>query len=62
MEQILQRVSRSEMLSLLDSFLGYNQILVSPNDQLKNVFRIAWGTYTYRKIPFGFINVGGTFQ
>ena len=62
MEQILHKVSGSEMLSLLDGFLRYNQILVSPYDQLKTTFRTPWGTYTYRKIPFGLINVGETFQ
>ena len=50
------------MLSLLDGFSGYNQVLVSPVDQLKTTFRIPWGTYAYRKIPFGLINVGATFQ
>jgi len=38
MEQILQCVSGSEMLSLLDGFLGYNQVLVDHNDQLKPAF------------------------
>ena len=35
MEQILQQVSSSERLSLLDGFSGYNQVLMSPPDQLK---------------------------
>ena len=50
------------MLSLLDSFFWYNQVLVSTADQLKNTFRTPWGTYAYRKMPFGLINVGATFQ
>ena len=62
MEQILQKVSGSEILSLLDGFSGYNQILVSPDDQLKTAFRTPWGTYAYRKMPFGLINTGETFQ
>ena len=62
MEQILQKVSRSEILSLLDGFSGYNQILVSLDDQLKTTFRTPWGTYAYRKMPFGLINAGATFQ
>ena len=62
MEQILQKVSWSEILSLLDGFSGYNQILVSPDDQLKTAFRTPWGTYAYRKMPFGLINAGATFQ
>ena len=43
-------------------FLGYNQVLVSKVDQLKTTFRTPWGTYTYRKMPFGLINARETFQ
>ena len=35
---------------------------MSPPDQLKTTFRTPWGTYSYRKMPFGLINVGPTFQ
>ena len=62
MEQILQKVSGSEILSLLDGFSRYNQILVSPDDQLKTTFRTPWGTYAYRKMPLGLIIAGATFQ
>ena len=62
MEKILQPVSGSEMFSLLDGFSGYNQVLVSKTDQLKTTFRTPWGTYAYRKMPFGLINAGATFQ
>src|ERR1700733_409275 len=62
MEQILQAVEGSELMSFLDGFSRYNQVLVHPNDQLKTTFRTKWGTYAYRKMPFGLINVGATFQ
>jgi len=62
MEQILQQVSNDERLSLLDGFSGYNQVLMSPSDHLKSTFHTPWGPYTYRKMPFKLINVGGTFQ
>lgn len=62
MEHILQCVSESEMLSLLDGLSGYNQVLVSNGDQLKTTFNTEWGTYAYRKMPFGLINVGTTFH
>ena len=62
MEQTLQQVFGSEMFSLLDGFSGYNQVLVAPEDRLKTTFRTKWGTYAYRKKPFGLINVGSTFQ
>ena len=62
MEQILQKFYGSEILSVLNGFSGYNQILVSLDDQLKTTFRTPWGTYAYRKMPFGLINAGETFQ
>jgi hypothetical protein len=61
MEQILQHVSGSEKISLLDGFLGYNQVLMSPLDHLKTTFRTPWSTYAYSKMPFGLIKVGATF-
>jgi hypothetical protein len=60
MEQILQQVSSSERLSLLDGFSGYNQVLMSPSYQLETTFRTPWGTYAYRKMPFRLINVSAT--
>eukprot|EP00253_Pinus_taeda_P029900 PITA_29900 len=62
MEQILQAVAGSELMSFLDGFSGYNQVLVHPDDQLKTTFRTKWGTYAYQKMPFGLINAGTTFQ
>ena len=62
MEKILQKVAGSEMFSLLDGFSGYNQVLVVPDDQLKTVFRNPWGTFSYRRMVFGIINIGATFQ
>lgn len=62
MEQILQEVAGSKLMSFLDGFSGYNQVLVHPDDQLKTTFRTKWGTYTYQKMPFGLINAGATFQ
>jgi hypothetical protein len=62
MEQILQQVSSSERLSLLDGLSRYNQVLMSSPEQLKTTFRTPWGTYAYRKMPFGLINVGATFE
>eukprot|EP00253_Pinus_taeda_P022177 PITA_22177 len=62
MEQILQSVAGLELMSFLDEFSGYNQILVHLDDRLKTTFRTKWGTYAYQKIPFGLINAGATFQ
>lgn len=62
MEQILQVVSSFDRFSLLDGYLGYNQIMVKEEDQYKIAFTTKWGTMAYRKIPFGLSNVGEMFQ
>jgi hypothetical protein len=46
----------------MDGFLGYNQIQIKPEDQHKMAFICPWGTFTYRKMPFGLKNAGATFQ
>jgi hypothetical protein len=53
MEQLLHTVSGSEVFSLLEGFLGYNQVLVSKEEHLKNTFRTKWGTFSYKHTPFG---------
>ena len=50
MEQILQSVSISALLSLLDGFSRYNQVLVAKEDRLKTTFRTKWGTYDYEVV------------
>ena len=62
MEQILQMVSGSELFSILDGFSVYNQLLVVEEDRLKTTFRTKWGTFTYKRMPFGLLNAGATFQ
>ena len=41
---------------------GYNQVLVAGEDILKTTFKTKWGTFAYRRMPFGLINDGDTFQ
>ena len=62
MEQILQMVSSSKLFSMLDRFLGYNQVLVVEEERLNTTFRTKWGTFVYRRMPFGLIKAGATFQ
>ena len=62
MERILKMVLGSEIFSLLDGFSGYNKVLVAEEDKLKTTFRTKWGTFAYRRMPFGLINAGATFQ
>lgn len=62
MEQLLSIVVGSEMFSMLDGFLGYNQVLVKPKDQHKTTSTTKWGIFAYQKMSFGLSNAGATFQ
>ena len=46
----------------LDGYLGYNQIVIAPDDQEKTTFTCAFGTFAYRRMPFGLCNAPATFQ
>jgi hypothetical protein len=62
MEHLLQRVTGVGMMSMLDGFSGYNQVLLKREDQLKTTFTTPWGTFMYLRMPFGLMNAGATFQ
>jgi hypothetical protein len=61
-DQIIDDYVGSEIFSLMDCFLGYNQINILPADQHKTTFICPWGTFAYQKLPFGLKNVGAMFQ
>ena len=46
----------------MDGFSKYNQIQIKPEDQHKTAFICPWGTFAYRKMPFGLKNARATFQ
>jgi hypothetical protein len=62
MEHILQRVTGTSRISVIDGFSGYNQISVMPEDREKIAFATPWGTFMYDKMPFGLMNARATFQ
>jgi hypothetical protein len=61
-DNIVDDCADSEIFSLMDGFSGYNQINIAPKDQHKTAFIFPWGTFTYRKLPFGLKNAAATFQ
>ncbi|KAH9801431.1 hypothetical protein KPL71_001027 [Citrus sinensis] len=46
----------------LNSVTRYNQILIAPKDQEKTTFTCPFGTFAYRRMPFGLCNAPATFQ
>nr|GEU86020.1 reverse transcriptase domain-containing protein [Tanacetum cinerariifolium] len=45
-----------------DGFSGYFQIPINPPDQEKTTFTCPYGTFAYRRMPFGLCNSPRTFQ
>ena len=61
-DQILDRLAGSSYFCFLDGYSGYNQIAIHPDDQEKMTFTCPFGTFTFRRMPFGFCNAPATFQ
>ena len=61
-DQMLERVAGHEFYCFLDRYSGYNQIEIALEDQEKTTFTCPFGTFAFRKIPFGLCNAPGTFQ
>ncbi|GJY09920.1 reverse transcriptase domain-containing protein [Tanacetum coccineum] len=56
MDQMLERLAGNEFYCFLDGFSGYFQIPIDPQDQEKTTFTCPYGTFAYRRMPFGLCN------
>ena len=61
-DQMLERLSSRAFYCFLDGYSGYFQIAIAPEDQAKTTFTCPFGTFAYRRMPFGLCNAPGTFQ
>ncbi|KAF8095016.1 hypothetical protein N665_0346s0013 [Sinapis alba] len=61
-DQMVESTAGNELLSFMDAFSGYNQIMMHPDDRKKTSFIMDHGTYCYRVMPFGLKNAGATYQ
>ena len=61
-DQMLDRLARHHHFCFLDGYSGYNQIAIAPEDQEKTTFTCPYGTFAFRRMPFGLCNAPATFQ
>ena len=61
-DRLVESTAGNEMLTFMDAFSGYNQIMMHPDDREKTSFITDRGTYCYKVMPFGLKNAGATYQ
>lgn len=59
---MLERLAGQSYYCFLDGYSGYFQIAIAPEDQEKTTFTCPFGTFAYRRMPFGLCNAPTTFQ
>jgi hypothetical protein len=61
-DQMLERLAGRSYYCFLDGYSGYFQVAIAPEDQEKTTFTCPFGTFAYRRMPFGLCNAPATFQ
>nr|GEU98802.1 reverse transcriptase domain-containing protein [Tanacetum cinerariifolium] len=56
MDQMLERLAGKEYYCFLDGFSGYFQIPIDPKNQEITTFTCPYGTFAYKRMPFGLCN------
>ena len=61
-DALVGSASGCRLLSFLDAFSGYNQIMMHPRDKCKTTFMTELSCYCYKVMPFGLKNARATYQ
>jgi len=61
-DQMLERLAKNLYFCYLNGYLGFFQIPIHPDGQAKTTYTCPYGTYAYRRMPFGLCNIPTTFQ
>jgi hypothetical protein len=59
---MVEHLAGHKYYCFLDGYSIYNQVPVDPEDQEKTTFTCPFGTFAYRRMPFGLCNAPATFQ
>ncbi|KAJ8751474.1 hypothetical protein K2173_016691 [Erythroxylum novogranatense] len=61
-DQMLEKLADRSHYCCLDGYSGFHQIHVAPEDQEKTTFTCPFGTFAYKRMPFGLCNAPAKFQ
>uniref|UniRef100_A0A2N9FY66 Uncharacterized protein n=1 Tax=Fagus sylvatica TaxID=28930 RepID=A0A2N9FY66_FAGSY len=61
-DQLVDSTAGHRLLTFMDAFSGYNQIMMDESDQEKTSFITSKGLFCYKVMPFGLKNAGATYQ
>jgi hypothetical protein len=61
-DEMLERLANHAYFCYIDGYSGFMQIPIHPDDQHKTMFTCPYGTFTYRRMPFGLCNASASFQ
>ncbi|XP_071909834.1 uncharacterized protein [Coffea arabica] len=61
-DQMIERLACRVYYCFLDEFSRYFQMAIASEDQEKTTFTCPFGTFAYRRMPFGLCNALATFQ
>jgi hypothetical protein len=61
-DQVIDSMAGCVLLSFVDYYLGYHQIALKEEDQIKMAFITPFGAYAYTTMTFGLKNAGATYQ
>jgi hypothetical protein len=61
-DEMLERLAKHSYFCFIDGYSGFMQVPIHPDDQQKTTFTCPYGTFAYRRMPFGLCNAPTTFQ
>uniref|UniRef100_A0A2N9GTT5 Reverse transcriptase domain-containing protein n=1 Tax=Fagus sylvatica TaxID=28930 RepID=A0A2N9GTT5_FAGSY len=61
-DQLVDSTAGHKLLTFMDAFSGYNQIVMDEDDKEKTSFITSRGLFCYKVMPFGLKNAGATYQ